>query len=695
MHRTKLYWGTLSTLSLAIFAITSASLANDETTATNKTTEATQLKENESPKQLKTLVFAAEQTPAKDPDISAVAKTIVTREEMLQFGDQSVNDALRRAAGFQMPTPGQGPRGSSGSGSMRFRGGGAPVFLINGEAVQGGPRGGMSIVDSITPEMIERIEITKQPSVAQASVASSAVINIILKEPLDDARISGNVKLGYGITQSDQKEEQRKNISVQADGRDSAWIYSVSANQMWNDSKSSTEIENINGTRQQIRSTNRTNTMFAPRIEYQIDDQQKLVSEIFYRKNESDGSSSNQVQNDQNDSIRLNTRYERKDKGDSDKVRLSIEKQNETESTRSNQYSSYIDETVNEYGLAYDGVRKFDESKQVKFGLDARANELASNIADTLDEQRYALYLESSWKFTKHQTLTLGARQEWLERSGLVEYSDQNLSPVLAHRFDFSDQWSLQTNISRAFKSPNSNNLMPTVSVSTDADAGSINNPDRGGNPNLRPEKITALETTLGYNTTAGGVNITAFHRDIDDYIEKVIRQEGTRFVERPYNQDQATTYGVEISGRYALKQTENGHSFMLNGQLSTIRAKIEDSDHNTRLASDVAPYTASTGVSYNYQPWQLASSINLSYTPEFTRALDNLPYDRTSNKRVNVDISATKRFPKGWATTLSARNILSTDYKERLNNQSDGALYEARVNDAIPSFLFSVEKKF
>ncbi|MFW1983105.1 TonB-dependent receptor plug domain-containing protein [Acinetobacter guillouiae] len=695
MHRTKLYWGTLSTLSLAIFAITSASLANDETISANKTTEATQLKQNESPKQLKTLVFAAEQTPAKDPDISAVAKTIVTREEMLQFGDQSVNDALRRAAGFQMPTPGQGPRGSSGSGSMRFRGGGAPVFLINGEAVQGGPRGGMSIVDSITPEMIERIEITKQPSVAQASVASSAVINIILKEPLDDARISGNVKLGYGITQSDQKEEQRKNISVQADGRDGAWIYSVSANQMWNDSKSSTEIENINGTRQQIRTTNRTNTMFAPRVEYQIDDQQKLVSEIFYRKNESDGSSSNQVQNDKNDSIRLNTRYERKDKGDSDKVRLSIEKQNETESTRSNQYSSYIDETVNEYGLAYDGVRKFDESKQVKFGLDARANALASNIADTLDEQRYALYLEGSWKFSKRQTLTVGARQEWLERSGLVEYSDQNLSPVLAHRLDFNDQWSLQTNISRAFKSPNSNNLMPTVSISTDADAGSINNPDRGGNPNLRPEKITALETTLGYNTTAGGVNITAFHRDIDDYIEKVIRQEGTRFVERPYNQDQATTYGVEISGRYALKQTENGHSFMLNGQLSTVRAKIEDTDHNTRLASDVAPYTASTGVSYNYQPWQLASSINLSYTPEFTRALDNLPYDRTTNQRVNVDISATKRFPKGWATTLSARNILSTDYKERLNNQSDGALYEARVNDAIPSFLFSVEKKF
>jgi len=53
------------------------------------------------------------------------------------------------------------------------------------------------------------------------------------------------------------------------------------------------------------------------------------------------------------------------------------------------------------------------------------------------------------------------------------------------------------------------------------------------------------------------------------------------------------------------------------------------------------------------------------------------------------------KRFDDGWAMTLSARNILSTDYKERLTNQSDGSLYESRVNQAIPSVLLSVEKKF
>lgn len=699
MKRIQPRW-QLSALSCALLTFMSPTWAADSitNTTTGSAQEQTASVQTAPVQTLATLKFEATPATAKDPDISAVAKTIITREEMLQFGDQSVNDALRRAAGFQMPTPGRGPRGGGGASGMRFRGGGAPVFLINGEAVQGGPRGGMSVVDSITPDMIERIEITKQPSVAQASVASSAVINIILKEPLDNARIGGTIRAGYGLAKSDRKKEQRKNISVQADGRDNAWLYSLSANQMWNDSTSITQTQNSSGTREQKRVTKRKSQMLSPRVEYQLDDQQKLVAELFYRNNESDGVRGDQVQNDKNDSIRLNTRYERKDKGNSDKIRLSVEQQNETETTESTQsprFNSYTDETVNEYGVAYDGVRKFNETRQLKFGADARANELDSNVSQSLDEQLYALYAEGSWKFTDRQTVTLGARQEWIERSGLVDYSDSHLSPVLAHRFDFDDHWSLQTNMSQAFRSPKADRLLPTVSVSTDSDAGSLNNPDRGGNPDLRPEKITAFESTLGYNTPSGGINITAYQRKIDDYIEKVIRQEGTRFVERPQNQNNATTYGVEIAGRYALKQTENGHSLMLNGQLSTVRAKVEDENHQQRLVSDVAPYTASTGLSYNYQPWRISTSVNLNYVPEFTRALDNQPYDRTSNERINMDISVTKRFNDGWATTLNARNIFSTDYKERLTIQADGSLYQSRVNQAIPSVLVSLEKKF
>lgn len=682
-----LYSGKLSVLSSALLSISTSVFAADSN-ITTPTETATQV--------LPTLSFKASAEPQKpkDDDISAVPKTIITRDEMLQYGDQSVMDALRRAAGFQLPTPGQGPRGGGGASGMRFRGGAGPTFLINGEPVQGGPRGGMSIIDTITPEMIERIEIVKQPSVAQASVASSAVINILLKEPLDN-RISGSVKVGYGLRNSNQQESENKQINIQADGRDNAWSYSVSANQMWIDNTSLTKTETATGTREQARTVNRTMQMFAPRLQYDLDDQQKLSAELFYRNIKMDGYSANQTQDDKNDSIRLNTRYERKDKDLSDKIKLSVERQTETQLTRSPQNTIYTDETIHEYGLAYDGMRKLDPDRQIKFGADLRSNNLDSNVSESLDEQRYALYAEGSWRFTDRQTITLGARQEWLNRSGLVDYQDQHLSPVLAYRFDLTEQWSIQTNLSQAFNSPKTDRLIPNVTVSTDSDAGSLNNPDRGGNPDLKPEKTSAVESTLAYDSANGGMSLTAYHREIKDYIEKVIALEGSRYVERPQNQNQATTYGVELSGRYALKQTDAGHSFMLNGQISTIRAKVEDEQHNERLVSDVAPYNASAGLSYNFKPWQLSTSINVSYTPEFTRGLDGQPYDRTTNQRFGLDLSATKRFTGGWAASLNLNNLLSTDYKERLTNQSDGSLYQARTNQGMASFQFSVEKKF
>ena len=683
-----LYSGKLSVLSSALLSISTSVFAADSN-ITTPTEAATQV--------LPTLSFKASAEPQKqkDDDISAVPKTIITRDEMLQYGDQSVMDALRRAAGFQLPTPGQGPRGGGGASGMRFRGGAGPTFLINGEPVQGGPRGGMSIIDTITPEMIERIEVVKQPSVAQASVASSAVINIILKEPLD-SRISGSIKVGYGKYEDSEKQSKsEQKISLQADGRENQWSYSVSANQMWVDNTSLTKTETSAGTREQSRTVNRSMQMFSPRLQYDLDDQQKLIAELFYRNIKMDGYSANQTQDDKNDSIRLNTRYERKDKDLSDKIRLSVERQTETQLTRSPQNTIYTDETIREYGLAYDGMRKLDPTRQIKFGVDTRGSNLDSNVSNRLDEQRYALYAEGSWRFTDRQTITLGARQEWLNRSGLVDYQDQHLSPVLAYRFDLTEQWSIQTNLSQAFNSPKTDRLIPNVTVSTDSDAGSLNNPDRGGNPALKPEKTSAVESTLAYDSANGGMSLTAYHREIKDYIEKVIALEGSRYVERPQNQNQATTYGVELSGRYALKQTDAGHSFMLNGQISTIRAKVEDEQHNERLVNDVAPYNASAGLSYNFKPWQLSTSINLSYTPEFTRGLDGQPYDRTTNQRFGLDLSATKRFTGGWAASLNLNNLLSTDYKERLTNQSDGSLYQARTNQGMASFQFSVEKKF
>lgn len=51
-----------------------------------------------------------------------------------------------------------------------------------------------------------------------------------------------------------------------------------------------------NGERQQQRTTDRTMQMFSPRLEYAIDDTQKLVADLFYRNTKSDGTRQDQIQ---------------------------------------------------------------------------------------------------------------------------------------------------------------------------------------------------------------------------------------------------------------------------------------------------------------------------------------------------------------------------------------------------------------
>ena len=189
------------------------------------------------------------------------------------------------------------------------------------------------------------------------------------------------------------------------------------------------------------------------------------------------------------------------------------------------------------------------------------------------------------------------------------------------------------------------------------------------------------------------GFNLTVFRRNIDDYIEKVVSLEGGRYVERPQNQAQALASGVELSGRWALRN-QNGHSLLINGQLSTIRAEIQRTGQADRLASSVAPYSTSIGLSYQYQPWRWSSNLNIGYQPSYQRPLDDQPYTRQVNARTSVDLSSTKRFDQGWAVTISGRNLLATDRLERLTEQ-DGSLFQQRRAESLPNVLFTLEKRF
>lgn len=647
--------------------------------------------------QLSTLTITATRAPVTE-EVSAIAKTVISQAEMLRYGDASVSDALRRATGIQMGKTG-------GAGRAQFRGSSAaPTILINGEAVQGGRRGATSLIDTFTPDMIDRIEVTKQASVTQGSVAAGGVINIILKDPRSGS-VGGVVKVGYGEVAQGEQDQQQRQLNLQLDGKREQLGYSVSANQSTSDNTTQTELTRADASATVQRQHSEGEfKMLAPRLQYELDDEydSKLFADAFYSEHASLSQSStsqnnsNQQQVD-SDSLRLNLRLEQQHGQREDKWRLSAQRQNEQQNTLSNINAAavprLVDEHTREWSASYAGSQKIGKIHQVKFGAELKQTDLTSNIDAALTEDRQAVYLEENWKLSDKNTLTAGLRQEWLTRSGLVDYQQESLSPALAYLYQYNPAWSLQVGYSQSQRTPRSDDLLPTVTPSTSLDAGSLNNPDRGGNPNLKPEQIQSLESTLGYNTEAGGFNLTVFRRNIDDYIEKVVSLEGGRYVERPQNQAQALASGVELSGRWALRN-QNGHSLLINGQLSTIRAEIQRTGQADRLASSVAPYSTSIGLSYQYQPWRWSSNLNIGYQPSYQRPLDDQPYTRQVNARTSVDLSSTKRFDQGWAVTISGRNLLATDRLERLTEQ-DGSLFQQRRAESLPNVLFTLEKRF
>ncbi|MEC7120359.1 MAG: TonB-dependent receptor [Pseudomonadota bacterium] len=640
------------------------------------------------PQQASTLGMITVTATRPETEIGAIPKTVVTAAEMQHYGDSSVADTLRRAAGIQIGAGGRPDR-------SRFRGlNAAPTILINGEQVQGGRRGATSLIDTFTPEMIERIEITRQASVSEGSVASGGVINIILKQPLDD-QLSGVVKLGYGQVTQGVQAVTRQQAMAQIEGKKNDLSVTLSANLHDSEQQTETHLIRADGMMQTQRQHSETQfRMLSPRLSYELYDEfdSRLFADVFYSEHDS-ASISSTAQQQTSESLRLNLRLEQTDGQRKDKWRLSIQRQHEQQHTYRDAQWEQIDESTREYSASYAGEQKIGTAHQLKFGLETRQATLDITRDADLTEQRHALYLEENWRLQRKHTLTVGLRQEWLDRSGLVDYQQSSLSPVLAYRYQMNPAWSWQLGYNQSQRTPKTDDLLPTVSLATQADAGSLNNPDRGGNPNLKPERIQALESVLGYNTADGGFNLTVFQRDISDYIEKVVLLEQDRYVERPQNQANAEASGVELTGRWAMPQ-RNGHTLMLNGQISTLRAEIERLGQPNRRASDVAPYSASVGVSYQYQPWQWSNSLNLGYQPSYSRPVDDQPLIRQVNARTSLDISTTKRFKAGWALTLAGRNLLATDRIETLQ-QLDGRLLQRRAAQSLSSVLLTAEKNF
>ena len=123
--------------------------------------------------------------PRRDDTAS---KIVVNHDEIVKYGDTNVVDVLKRLPGITV----SGASGRGG-GEIRMRGLGAGYtqILLNGERAPAG-----FSLDSLSPDVIERIEVLRAASAEFSTQSIAGTINIILKKAIKKAQ--RELKLGVG-----------------------------------------------------------------------------------------------------------------------------------------------------------------------------------------------------------------------------------------------------------------------------------------------------------------------------------------------------------------------------------------------------------------------------------------------------------------------------------------------------------------
>ena len=123
---------------------------------------------------------------------STAAKIVIGREELDKQGDSTLGEVLKRLPGVTI----QGAPGRGGAIRMRGLGGGYTQILMDGQRVPPG-----FSIESLTPDMVEKVEILRAPTAETGARAIAGTINIVLREGVrtnpDDLKVGSSFEHGH------------------------------------------------------------------------------------------------------------------------------------------------------------------------------------------------------------------------------------------------------------------------------------------------------------------------------------------------------------------------------------------------------------------------------------------------------------------------------------------------------------------
>ncbi len=625
---------------------------------------------------------------------SSAAKIIITREDLEQYGDSNLGEAMRRLPGV---TTGGRP-GRPGAPVMRGMGGGFTQILLDGQRIAPG-----FSIEQITPDQVERIEILRAPTAETGARAIAGTINIILREPL--RQTNNEIKLGV----QEERNKYSPNASWTHNGTvGEAGTYNITGSttfthQLTDDASRTIYEDLLTGAKllEQYSfgrvNSERENYFLSGRGQWRLGNGEQFGVQTFLAHNAAESHSVGSLDQMYGQSpspyatragsfvgrfdvarINLNlnqrfdaeTRYEiRGGVGRFWSNTDSVSEQFASNGAHNLLQTSRGDVRDRSWSVNGKIIRSFaNAAHSVTAGWELE-NQIRNETSVTLlngvqqlaalgsefdvTTQRIAAYLQDEWDINPQWGANAGVRYEMIKTSSsnaLDSYTNTSrvLTPLahLVWRFAAPSRDQLRLSLTQSYRSPSVQQLGTRPSLNTLYPVPGANtaiSPDRAGNPNLKPERANGIDLAFERYLTSGGVSsVNVFVRDIKDLIRNVTALENVswapadRYVSRPQNIGKAITTGIEFDAKFQLKE--------IIDDAIPLNVRLNLSIYDSKVAAVMGPYnridqqpraSGNLGVDYKFRSLPVSVGGNIAWTPAYTTQQSDTQLQKLSTKRV------------------------------------------------------------
>lgn len=653
---------------------------------------------------------------------STAARTVIGREEIERMGDGNVAEVLRRLPGV---TIGGGRPGRGGAVRMRGLGAGYTQILINGERM---PMG-MSL-DALTPDQVERIEITRGPTAETGAQAIAGTINIVLREDVRQRLNQVHLRLGH-----DDGHWQPSASLSRAEQLD-AFGYNLSAHAMDSRSEDTTltrtvETANADGRttldqdRLQTERSRRRAVHLGGRMQWRLGAGESFALMPFFMHSEShrDGAQRLDARVGAPDFAdaatggtgrytmgRLNAQWQTRLDGGlrlelkaggsrADSASTGLRDERDAAGTllrhiedrrdgrdrwlsTGGKVSRPMDDGAHLLSLGWEVEQgRRDETRDTtETAADGTVRALAGEFGDTLQARtlRTALWAQDEWSVTPRWSLQGGLRWEAIDtRSDALGGADaiarraSVLTPLLhaVFRPEEGGPDQIRASLTRSYRAPTLMQLIGRRTLATGTNLET--NPDRAGNPDLRPELATGLDLAWEHHLREGGVlSVGVFDRRITDLIRDAVAQETvggeTRWVSRPTNIGGARTRGLELEAKFRLREVLDADpatlpAVELRANASVFRSRVDGVPGPDNRLDRQPDWTAALGADWKPRGWPLTLGATVSRTPGHAIQLSDRRRATVDLRRM-VDAYALWSFSPTVQLRMSASNLAARD---------------------------------